>query len=133
MQPVVAEAPNVMQSLASFVAKGWPVAAAAAAGAMVPRRPSRSERFWFAVSAAITVAFVIALWPDAAKVAEEAIAPGGEKPYPHLLSWLIAIPILGSLAGDDTILLVAADLAAARAGADRLLQIARAPDDRSPR
>jgi NADH-quinone oxidoreductase subunit M len=99
MQPAVAEAPNFLQSLASVAAKGWPVAAAAAAGALVPRRDSRTERFWFAVSAAVTVAFLIALWPDAAKVAEEAIAPAaGEKPYPHLLSWLIAIPVVGSIA-----------------------------------
>ncbi len=35
--------------------------------------------------------------------------------------------ILGSLAGDDTILLVTADPTAARGVADRLLQIARAP------
>lgn len=97
MQPAVAEAPTVIQSLASVVAKGWPVVAAAAAGALVPRRESKSERFWFAVAAALTVAFIIALWPDAAKVAEEVIAPG-EKPYPHLLSWLIAIPVIGSIA-----------------------------------
>ena len=35
--------------------------------------------------------------------------------------------ILGSLAGDDTILLVTADLAAAKAVADRLLEMARKP------
>ncbi|MBI2390251.1 MAG: NADH-quinone oxidoreductase subunit M [Deltaproteobacteria bacterium] len=96
-QQAVADNAHALQPLAAFAAKSWPVIAAGAAGALVPRRESRTERFWFAVAAALTVLFVMLLWPDAAKVAEEAVAPAAEGPaYPHLISWLIFIPVIGS-------------------------------------
>ncbi len=95
MQPAVAQAQQSMPVIGPFLAKMWPVLAAGAAGALVPRRDSRSERFWFAVAAALAVLFLTLLWPDAKVAAEEATATGE---YPHLLSWLIAIPVFGALA-----------------------------------
>ncbi len=97
MQPVIAESPSVFPAIAEVIAKGWPVAAAAAAGAMVPRRKSGTERFWIGFAAAISVLFVILLWPGAAG---QVLPEPGTEPvtYPHLLSWLIAIPVLGAIA-----------------------------------
>jgi NADH-quinone oxidoreductase subunit M len=95
MQPAVAQAQQAAPVIGPFLAKVWPALAAGAAGALVPRRNQRNERLWVALSAALTVLFLIYMWPDAAKLAEEAAGPAE---YPHLISWLIAIPVLGALA-----------------------------------
>jgi NADH-quinone oxidoreductase subunit M len=96
MQPAVAQAQQAVPVIGPFFAKMWPVLAAGAAGALVPRRDSRIERFWFAAAAALAVLFLVLLWPDAAKVAADE-ATAAESPS-HLLSWLIAIPVVGALA-----------------------------------
>jgi NADH-quinone oxidoreductase subunit M len=95
MQPVLADSPSVLPAIASAIAKAWPVVAAGAAGAMVPRRSSRTERFWIGAAAALTVLFLILAWPEAAAETAEQIEAAT---YPHLLSWLIAIPVLGGIA-----------------------------------
>ncbi|MGZ6091597.1 MAG: complex I subunit 4 family protein [Polyangiales bacterium] len=95
MQPAVVESPSVFPAIAQLVAKGWPVVAAGAAGALVPRRESRNERFWFALAGAVAALFVLMLWPEAAKTAEQAAEPAS---YPHLISWLIFIPVIGCAA-----------------------------------
>src|SRR4051812_8237537 len=76
----------------------WPVLAAGTVGAFVPRRQSRTERFWIGLAAAACVLFVITLWPDAAAVVDEAAAKEAPESYPHLLSWLIGIPFAGAIA-----------------------------------
>ncbi len=103
MQPAaVAESSSLVPAIGAFLAKTWPIIAAGAAGALVPRRDSRSERFWIGLAAAVCAMFLILLWPDTAKVAAEAVALTGDgaeaTTYPHLLSWLIAIPVIGGLA-----------------------------------
>ncbi len=70
----------------------WPALAAGALGALVPRRPSLWERFGVGLVAALLVAFVIRLWPQAATAAQE---PPGE--WPHLLSVLIGLPLAGAV------------------------------------
>jgi NADH-quinone oxidoreductase subunit M len=71
-----------------------PIALAGVVGALVPRRDSRTERALLALTAALVVAFVMAVWPGAATT-EEA-APKTE--WPHLLNVLIGLPLLGSIA-----------------------------------
>ncbi|GAC1536824.1 MAG: NADH-quinone oxidoreductase subunit M [Polyangiales bacterium] len=86
----------IFDALRSF----WPVLAAGTVGAFVPRRPSRTERFWFAFAAAATVLFLLVMWPDAVKpIVDDATAPApAAESFPHLLSWLIAIPAIGAIA-----------------------------------
>jgi|RhiMethySRZTD1v2_1073278.scaffolds.fasta_scaffold241275_2 transcriptional regulator of arginine metabolism len=54
-------------------------------------------------------------------------APGHAQPLAVALDRSPLPEVIGSLAGDDTILLVTADATTAKALADRLLQMARAP------
>ena len=54
-------------------------------------------------------------------------APGHAQPLAVALDRAPMPEVVGSLAGDDTILLVTADATAAKALADRLLQMARTP------
>ena len=62
MQPAaVAETSSLVPTIGSLLAKTWPVIAAGAAGALVPRRDSRAERFWLGLSAALCVMFLIIL------------------------------------------------------------------------
>jgi NADH-quinone oxidoreductase subunit M len=71
-----------------------PIALAGVVGALVPRRDSKTERALLALTAALVVAFLMAVWPGAA-TPEEA-APKTE--WPHLLNVLIGLPLLGSVA-----------------------------------
>jgi NADH-quinone oxidoreductase subunit M len=98
-QTTVAADPGLVAAVGGALGKIWWPLIAALTGAIVPRRDSKAERFWFAAAAAVTTFFLLQLWPDAAKVAAEATAPAAEGPaYPHLISWLIFIPVLGALA-----------------------------------
>lgn len=74
--------------------KLWPAFAAGAVGAMVPRRSSRVERLGIAIAAALCVLFVTMLWPDTV-VTEPASTLSNSERFPHLLSWLVFIPIGG--------------------------------------
>ncbi|MBL8718749.1 MAG: NADH-quinone oxidoreductase subunit M [Myxococcales bacterium] len=99
IQPVVAESPKLLPALAALVGELWPVAAAGIAGALLPRRPSKTERFWVAVAAAVAALFVVKLWPSDAPAVVEAVEGAVTQPsYPHLLSWLVFVPIVGALA-----------------------------------
>lgn len=79
-----------------------PVLALGTAGALVPRRPSRAERLWFALAGVGVALLVLWLWPDAARPvvegATEAPPPSNADLYPHLISWVIAIPAIGAVA-----------------------------------
>ena len=86
-----------MNPLFDTLSKFWPALAAGTVGAFVPRRSSRTERTWFAIAAAACALFVIMMWPAEMPVAAEA-GPSYAQSHPHLLSWTIAIPILGALA-----------------------------------
>ncbi len=73
--------------------KLWPALAAGTVGAFVPRRSSRVERLGIALAAAACVLFVTLLWPDT--VVEAVKVPNAER-FPHLLSWLVFIPLVGA-------------------------------------
>jgi NADH-quinone oxidoreductase subunit M len=71
-----------------------PVALAGVVGALVPRRDSKTERALLGLSAALVVAFLMAVWPGTT-TAEDAV-PKIE--WRHLLNVLIGLPLLGSVA-----------------------------------
>ena len=88
-----------MPAIFAAISKLWPVLAAGTVGAFVPRRHSKTERFMLALVAALAVLFLMTMWPDVAKVVTtEAPSEPAAQAYPHLLSWLIAIPFLGAVA-----------------------------------
>ena len=70
----------------------WPVVAAGAVGALVPRRDSKLERAAIGLFAALAVALVISMWPGAAASEE----PAAE--WPLLLNVLIGLPLGGAVA-----------------------------------
>ncbi len=86
-----------MTAIFAAIRMFWPVLAAGTVGALVPRRHSRSERFWIALAAAACALFVVMMWPADATVVPATPAEPATT-YPHLLSWLIAIPVLGAIA-----------------------------------
>ncbi|PIE06092.1 MAG: hypothetical protein CSA75_01370, partial [Sorangium cellulosum] len=69
----------------------WPALAAGAFGAFLPKRPSWTERAGVGVLAALLVAFLILIWPDAAARTEAAPSE-----WPHLLNLLIGLPMVGA-------------------------------------
>ena len=71
----------------------WPAALAGFVGVLVPSRDSRAERALLGLMAALTVLFVMAIWPGAA-------APDVTRPaeWPQLLNVLIGLPLFGSVA-----------------------------------
>jgi NADH-quinone oxidoreductase subunit M len=94
----VAETPSFLAQIAGAVANVWPAIAAGAVGAAVPRRKSSTERLMFALIAAACVYFVMRMWPDVVKVALPTGTTEVEpEAYPHLLTWMIAIPIVGAI------------------------------------
>ncbi len=72
----------------------WPVALAATAGALVPRRSSSWERTAIAAIAAFLVLFTMWMWPAATSPADVLAAPGE---WPHLLNVLIGLPLFGAV------------------------------------
>jgi len=94
----VAESPSFLAQVANAFANVWPAVAAGAVGAAIPRRKG-SERWLIALFAAACVFFVMRMWPDVAKVVTPAGGEAAEpESFPHLLSWMIAIPIVGAVA-----------------------------------
>jgi NADH-quinone oxidoreductase subunit M len=83
-----------MNGLAGGFFDFLPIALAGVVGALVPRRDSKMERALLALTAALAVAFLMAVWPGAA-TSEETV-PKTE--WPHLLNVLIGLPLLGSVA-----------------------------------
>jgi NADH-quinone oxidoreductase subunit M len=69
----------------------WPVVLAGAFGAFVPKRPSWGERAGIGLIAALSVLFVMWVWPGAAGALEETPAE-----WPHLLNFLIGLPMVGA-------------------------------------
>jgi NADH-quinone oxidoreductase subunit M len=83
-----------MNELASSLFGFLPVALAGVVGALVPRRDSKMERALLALTAALVVAFLMAVWPGSTTGEES--TPKTE--WPHLLNVLIGLPLLGSVA-----------------------------------
>ncbi|HTA89655.1 MAG TPA: NADH-quinone oxidoreductase subunit M [Polyangiaceae bacterium] len=81
-----------MNPLAQFLFQIVPYLLAFAVGALVPRRQGTPERFAIGVVAAFSVLLVKSLWPTVGAVAEEA-----PHEWPHLLSVIVFLPILGSV------------------------------------
>jgi NADH-quinone oxidoreductase subunit M len=72
----------------------WPVLAAGALGAMVPRKPDWRLRATIGITAALLVLFILKVW-------DLPVAVGGAKDvveWPHLLNVLIFLPTLGAVA-----------------------------------
>jgi NADH-quinone oxidoreductase subunit M len=86
-----------MNGLMYYFAQLFPALAAGAIGASMPRRSSRWERFALAIFAMLAVMFIKANWPDAIAV-DSADPASGKAAFAHLLSWTIAIPIVGAVA-----------------------------------
>ncbi|MFI5302533.1 MAG: hypothetical protein ACHREM_30960, partial [Polyangiales bacterium] len=85
-----------MNSLLYQFAQLFPVLAAGAIGASMPRRSAPWERFAIGVFAALTILFIRANWPEL--VATATAQPAGADAFKHLLSWTIAIPVVGAVA-----------------------------------
>ena len=72
----------------------WPAVAAGAVGAAVPRTASTKTRVGLGFVAAVTVLFVLSLWPSEG-AAQQAAVPGE---WPHLLNLLVGLPLVGAAA-----------------------------------
>ncbi|UQA56028.1 complex I subunit 4 family protein [Polyangium aurulentum] len=72
----------------------WPAVAAGAVGASVPRTASTKTRVGLGFVAAVTVLFVLSLWPSEG-AAQQAAVPGE---WPHLLNLLVGLPLVGAAA-----------------------------------
>jgi NADH-quinone oxidoreductase subunit M len=81
---------------ARFVDSAVPVLAAAGIAALVPRRHSWSVRGPIALTAGLLALFVARMWPATAGQAVDAAPPPAEGT--QLLSWLIGLPLAGSIA-----------------------------------
>jgi NADH-quinone oxidoreductase subunit M len=71
-----------------------PVIAAAVVAAMVPRQHGWNLRAPLALAAGLLALFVVRLWPLASEAAAAGATP---TETPHLLSWIICLPIVGAL------------------------------------
>ncbi len=83
-----------MTPFGNGIAEVFPYLAAFAAGLLIPRRQSWFERVAIGTVAALALALVFGLWPEAQAVG------GGEAPgeWPHLLNLIVFLPIVGSVA-----------------------------------
>jgi NADH-quinone oxidoreductase subunit M len=81
-----------MNPQSSSIFQIWPYLAAFLVGLLIPRRHSWAERFAFGTVAALSVAFVAGLWPDAA-----AAAPAATQELPHLLNIILFVPLVGAV------------------------------------
>ncbi len=89
----------VVAALAALAARmsheAVPVLGAVLIAALVPRQHGWTVRVPLAAMAGLLALFVVRMWPDVAEVADAtATSPEGG----HILSWMIALPILGALA-----------------------------------
>jgi len=71
-----------------------PVIAAAVVAAMIPRQRGWNVRAPLALAAALLALFVVRLWPTASEAAAAVATPAET---PHLLSWIIWLPIAGAI------------------------------------
>jgi NADH-quinone oxidoreductase subunit M len=81
-----------MQPLERAVVDVLPYVLAFAVGAILPRRQGKAERFGIGVTAALSLLLVKSLWPGAAVESDESTG------WPHLLSLIVFLPILGAVA-----------------------------------
>ena len=102
--PVVVGAPQLVSlalvALAAAVAARYlndavPAIAAAVVAAMVPRQRGWNVRAPLALAAALLALFVVRLWPSASEAAAAVVT---HAETPHLLSWIIWLPIVGAVA-----------------------------------
>jgi NADH-quinone oxidoreductase subunit M len=82
-----------LSPFAQALFEGAPYLAAFAIGLLVPRRPGWLERIAIGIVAALGVAMLRGLWPEAG---EEALAPGEE--WSHILTLVVWLPLLGAMA-----------------------------------
>jgi NADH-quinone oxidoreductase subunit M len=81
-----------MRPLERAVVEFLPYLLAFAAGAMVPRRQGKAERFAIGVTAALSILFIRSLWPGGSTESN----PAGE--WSSLLSVIVFLPIFGAVA-----------------------------------
>jgi len=81
-----------MRPLERAVVEFLPYLLAFVAGAMVPRRQGKAERFAIGLTAALSILFIRSLWPAAGSESDSA----GE--WPSLLSLIVFLPIFGAVA-----------------------------------
>jgi NADH-quinone oxidoreductase subunit M len=81
-----------MRPLERAVIEFLPYLLAFAAGAAIPRRQGKAERFAIGITAALSLLLIKSLWPGPAAQAD----PAAE--WPHLLSLIVFLPILGAVA-----------------------------------
>jgi NADH-quinone oxidoreductase subunit M len=81
---------------ARFVDASIPVLLAAVVAAMVPRKHGWDVRAPLAIITGLLVLFVIRAWPVSSEDIDSAAAVAPESP--HLLSWLIGMPLAGAVA-----------------------------------
>jgi NADH-quinone oxidoreductase subunit M len=81
-----------MRPLERAVVEFLPYLLAFAAGAMVPRRQGKAERFAIGVTAALSILFIRSLWPGGHAESD----PAAE--WPGLLSVIVFLPIFGAVA-----------------------------------
>src|SRR5258706_13797354 len=81
-----------MRPLERAVVEFLPYLLAFAAGALVPRRQGKAERFAIGLTAALSILFIKSLWPG-----PSAEADGGVE-WSSLLSVIVFLPIFGAIA-----------------------------------
>ncbi len=81
-----------MRPLERAVVEFLPYLLAFAAGAMVPRRQGKAERFAIGVTAALSILFIRSLWPALGPESDAATE------WPSLLSLIVFLPIFGAVA-----------------------------------
>lgn len=79
-------------NLATLIA----AAAAFTAGAVIPRGKQTLQRMGLGLVGALTVLFVIAIWPTGETLTAEQAQAASSKEWPHLLSFLVGVPIVGA-------------------------------------
>jgi NADH-quinone oxidoreductase subunit M len=80
-----------MRPLERAVVEFLPYLLAFVAGALVPRRQGKAERFAIGLTAALSMLMVTSLWPGASSGDET-------KGWPHLLTLIVFLPIVGAVA-----------------------------------
>jgi NADH-quinone oxidoreductase subunit M len=81
-------------NLATLIA----AACAFAVGAVIPRGKQTLQRLAFGLVGALTMVFVIAIWPSETPVTLEEANQAASKEWPHLLSFLVGVPVVGAAA-----------------------------------
>ena len=81
-----------MRPLERAVVEFLPYLLAFVAGAIIPRRQGKPERFAIGITAALSLLLVKSLWPGVTAEAD----PAAE--WPHLLSVIVFLPIFGAIA-----------------------------------